>query len=77
MIRVWRRLRCTLNPTYKMKILLIYVLAPVKVFLHGMREFKTDLTANYDSHPTIGECQEVYDAGRDFAHFITLRRFDS
>jgi hypothetical protein len=37
----------------------------------GMREFRTDCTTHYD-YPLI----ESYDAGRELAHMVTLRRFD-
>ena len=44
----------------------------VKVFLLGMREFRLGCTTHFD-YPLI----ENYDAGREFAHRITLRKWDS
>ena len=44
----------------------------IKVFILGMREFRTDYTTN------PGESlMETYDRGRDTAHRLTLRRWDN
>ena len=43
----------------------------VRIFLLGMREFRLGMTAHYD-YPQI----ETYDAGRELAHRLTLRRYD-
>jgi hypothetical protein len=42
-------------------------------FLNGMREFRKGCTTHYEDYGLL--C--TYDAGRDLAHRITLRRFDS
>jgi len=44
----------------------------IKAFLHGAIEFRSDCTANYDDEGLQWE----YDLGREFAHRVTLRRFD-
>lgn len=44
----------------------------ILVFLNGIREFRTDFTTAYDDYGL----QCTYDAGRDLAHRLTLRRFD-
>ena len=41
-------------------------------FLHGMWEFKSDLTTNYDDEGLQWE----YDTGRDFAHRLTFRKYE-
>ena len=48
-------------------------------FLNGMREFRSDFTTNYDHVETDeGDAlQEAYDLGREWAHRLTLRRYDS
>ena len=43
----------------------------IRIFLLGMREFRLGMTTHYD-YPQI----ETYDAGRELAHRITLRRYD-
>lgn len=43
----------------------------IKIFLLGMWEFRMNSTTHFDE-PEI----ETYDAGRDFAHRITLRKFE-
>lgn len=40
-------------------------------YLNGMREFRSDCTTYYD-----GDLIETYDAGRDRAHALTLRKWD-
>lgn len=39
--------------------------------MRGMREFKRNVTTHYD-WPLI----EWYDAGRELAHVLTLRRYE-
>lgn len=43
----------------------------LRAFLLGLLEFRSDSTTSYDP-PLI----EVYDAGRDLAHRLTLRHWD-
>ena len=43
----------------------------IKAFLTGMAEFRLSSTTSYDP-PLI----DAYDAGRDLAHRLTLRRWD-
>lgn len=45
--------------------------ARIRAFLFGVREFRSDFTTNFGSHLI-----ESYDAGRDFAHRLTLRYWD-
>ncbi len=47
-------------------------------FLNGMREFRSDWTTSYD-HVETDEgyaLQEAYELGREWAHRLTLRRYD-
>lgn len=46
-------------------------MARLLAFLHGMLEFRSDVTTHYD-----GELIETYDAGRERMHRLTLRRWD-
>lgn len=41
-------------------------------FLHGLWEFRTDFTTHYGP-----DLIESYDSGRELAHRLTLRRFES
>lgn len=43
----------------------------VKAFLLGLTEFRNDFTSN------CGADAKAYDWGREIAHRLTLRRFDS
>jgi len=43
----------------------------VRAFLLGVREFRRDLTTHFGE-----DLIEVYDRGREFAHKVTLRRWD-
>lgn len=43
----------------------------LRAFVLGMREFRLSLTTHFD-HPLI----ESYDRGREWAHRLTLRRFE-
>lgn len=43
----------------------------VRIWLLGVREFRSSATTHF-SYPEI----ETYDAGREFAHRITRRRWD-
>lgn len=45
----------------------------ILAFLHGMWEFRSDCTANYDAEGL----QDEYDWGREWAHRLTFRRFDT
>lgn len=50
----------------------------ILAFLNGMWEFRSDFTTNYD-HANTEEgdrLQEAYDSGREWAHRVTLRRYD-
>jgi hypothetical protein len=46
-------------------------LARNKIWLRGVREFRLGITTHYD-WPEI----EIYDKGREFAHKMTLRKFE-
>lgn len=39
----------------------------------GAREFRSDLTPHFEDYDAL----ESYDAGRELAHLLTLRRYDS
>ena len=41
-------------------------------FINGVRGFRTDFTAHYADY----EVMRAYDWGREWAHRLTLRRFD-
>lgn len=45
----------------------------VKAFLIGMAEFRSDFTTHYDDYGL----SIAYDWGREYAHRITLRRYDN
>lgn len=47
------------------------VMKKLQAFLLGIREFRSDVTTNLDS--AYGH---NYDKGRDFAHQITMRKWD-
>jgi len=51
---------------------MLHLLKLARIFLLGMREYRTDLTTHFD-YPEI----ETYDRGRDWAHRLTFRRYDS
>lgn len=44
----------------------------MKTFLLGMYEFRRDLTTHFE-HPEI----EIYDRGRELAHRLTFRKFET
>lgn len=44
----------------------------LKAFLLGIIEFKLNSTTHFDE-----DLIEVYDAGRELAHFLTFRHFES
>lgn len=41
-------------------------------FLLGAREFRSDMTTGYDDYALM----TAYDWGREWAHRVTLRRFE-
>ena len=43
----------------------------VLLFLMGVTEFRSSFTTHFE-----GEDLETYDHGREFAHIVTLRRWD-
>lgn len=43
----------------------------IRAYLLGMLEFRSDFTTSFD-----GDLIETYDAGRDMAHRLTLRRYE-
>jgi hypothetical protein len=45
---------------------------PIYAFLLGIWEFRSQVTTSFD-YPMI----EVYDSGRDLAHRLTFRHFDT
>lgn len=42
------------------------------LFILGAAQFRSSVTPHFDGYDI-----EAYDSGRDFAHRITLRRFDA
>lgn len=44
----------------------------IKAFILGMTEFRCDITTHFDD-----DLIEVYDAGRELAHKITMRKFEA
>lgn len=44
----------------------------IKAFIHGMWEFRSDFTANYEDEGLQWE----YDYGREMAHRLTFRRYE-
>lgn len=51
----------------------------ILAFLRGIFEFRTDLTwvdPGRDDVNHYTQLDQAYDRGRDFAHLITLRKFD-
>jgi hypothetical protein len=49
----------------------------VIVFFRGMYEFRRDCTwADPSRVATLTELDEAYDLGREWAHRLTLRRYD-
>jgi hypothetical protein len=44
-----------------------------KAFINGVREFRSDLTTHYDDLALL----KAYDLGREWAHRLTLRRYDN
>ncbi len=48
------------------------MLRHLTAYLNGIREFRSDLTTHYD-YPLI----ESYDRGREHAHRITRRRYET
>ena len=46
--------------------------AEARAFLLGLREFRSDITTTL---ATMRE-YDAYDKGREFAHRVTLRRYD-
>lgn len=47
------------------------MLVKIKTYLTGMKEFRLDYTTNPGD-----DLIETYDAGRDMAHRLTLRKWD-
>jgi hypothetical protein len=44
----------------------------LRAFLLGMYEFRRDFTTHFDDYDLL----LAYDSGRDWAHALTLRRYD-
>jgi hypothetical protein len=44
----------------------------LRAFFLGMREFRLSVTQGYEDYALL----EAYDRGRDFAHWLTFRRYD-
>ena len=44
----------------------------IKAFILGMIEFRSDVTTHFD-----GDSIEMYDAGREFMHRLTMRQFET
>ena len=52
----------------------------LRAFLLGMYEFRNSLTwadPNRDAESGMTALDEAYDRGRDLAHALTFRRYDS
>lgn len=47
-------------------------LAEWRAFIQGVREFRSSVTTSY---PDLDR-SEAYDCGREFAHWVTGRRFE-
>lgn len=47
-----------------------------RIALLGAREFRSSCGMTYDNDPTSPR-SEAYDSGRELAHAVTLRRYDS
>lgn len=45
----------------------------MRAFFLGVIEFRLSLTTSFDDD----DLMNAYDAGRDFAHRVTLRRFEA
>jgi hypothetical protein len=45
----------------------------LKAFINGIREFRLSMTTHYDDDDLL----DWYDRGREFAHSITLRKYES
>ena len=43
----------------------------LRAFLFGLREFRSDFTTHFP------ESAYAYDCGRELAHFITFRRYET
>ena len=54
-----------------MKYLLLGICRQFYIFALGAREFRLNSTTHFDEIEI-----EVYDAGRDWAHWITFRHWD-
>lgn len=50
-----------------------YALRRPRLALLGMREFRSDFTTHFDDDDEL----ESYDSGRELAHMVTLRRYES
>jgi hypothetical protein len=48
------------------------LIARVRAYLNGVREFRSDVTTHYDHYDLLCD----YDQGREHAHRITRRRWD-
>ena len=48
------------------------MMATIKAFLLGMREFRLSFTTHYADN----NMREAYDTGRELAHRITMRRYE-
>ena len=48
-------------------------MARIKAFIHGVREFRSDYTAHYNNLSLL----DAYEWGREWAHRLTLRRWDN
>jgi hypothetical protein len=45
----------------------------IKAFLLGVQEFRLSLTTHFDDDDLL----EAYDSGREWAHRLTFRRYES
>jgi hypothetical protein len=48
-------------------------LLKIRAFINGVREFRSDVTTHYEDYDLL--CS--YDWGREWAHRVTFRRWDS
>jgi len=44
----------------------------IRAFIQGVVQFRYAFTSRYTSY----RLSRAFDAGREFAHFVTLRRFE-
>lgn len=48
----------------------------LRAFMLGVREYRLDFTTSFAGHPDEGAMYAAYDWGREWAHRVTLRRYE-